>query len=41
LDIAAPAFLHKGDSYRGLGGTGAGVRLLTEFFRNKAKELKK
>ncbi len=41
LDIAGPAYFHKKDSYRGKGGTGAGVRLLTEYFRNKAKELKK
>ncbi len=31
LDIAAPAFLEKRDSYRGQGGTGFGVRLLTAF----------
>ncbi len=41
LDIAGPTFMHKRDNYRGLGGTGAGVRLLTEYFRNKAKEMKK
>ncbi|MFT5823128.1 MAG: leucyl aminopeptidase [Crocinitomix sp.] len=41
LDIAGPTYMHKRDNYRGLGGTGAGVRLLTEFFRSKAKELKK
>lgn len=33
-DIAGPAFLDKRDSYRGLGGSGIGVRLLFEFFRN-------
>ena len=31
LDIAAPAFLEKRDSYRGQGGTGFGVRLLMAF----------
>lgn len=31
LDIAASAFLDKGDAYRPEGGTGAGVRLLTSF----------
>lgn len=41
LDLAGPTFLHKKDSYRGLGGTGTGVRLLTEFFRNKVNERKK
>ena len=33
LDIAGPAFIDKRDSYRGLGGTGYGVRLLFEFFK--------
>ena len=33
LDIAGPAFLDKRDSYRGLGGTGVGVRLLVEFIQ--------
>jgi leucyl aminopeptidase len=31
LDIAASAFLDKGDAYRPEGGTGAGVRLLNRF----------
>lgn len=31
LDIAASAFLDKGDAYRPEGGTGAGVRLLSRF----------
>jgi leucyl aminopeptidase len=31
LDIAGPAFLTKKDSYRGVGGTGVGVRLLFDF----------
>ena len=35
LDIAGPAFLESPDSYRGLGGTGAGVRLLIEFLSRK------
>jgi leucyl aminopeptidase len=36
LDIAGPAFLHKQDSYRGKGGTGVGVRLLTRFLALRA-----
>ena len=35
LDIAGPAFLTSPDFYRGKGGTGFGVRLLFEFFKNK------
>ncbi len=35
LDIAGPAFLTAKDSYRGKGGTGVGVRLLFDFFKNK------
>jgi leucyl aminopeptidase len=35
LDIAGPAFLEGGDSYRGKGGTGVGVRLLFDFFAKK------
>lgn len=35
-DIAGPAYLDKRDSYRGIGGSGVGVRLLFEFFRNMA-----
>jgi len=31
LDIAGPAFVEKRDSYRGLGGTGVGIRLIFEF----------
>jgi len=34
LDIAGPAFLQIKDSYRGKGGTGTGVRLLFDFFKN-------
>ena len=33
LDIAGPAFLHKAKPYRPRGGTGFGVRLLTQFLR--------
>jgi len=35
LDIAGPSFLDKRDSYRGLGGTGVGVRLLMTFIKKK------
>lgn len=31
LDIAGPAFLESEDGYRGKGGTGTGIRLLTHF----------
>lgn len=34
LDIAGPAFITGKDSYRGKGGTGYGVRLLFDFFKN-------
>ena len=34
LDIAGPAFLHQEHSYRGKWGTGTGVRLLFDFFKN-------
>ncbi|MCB9224612.1 MAG: leucyl aminopeptidase family protein [Crocinitomicaceae bacterium] len=37
LDIAGPSFTTAKDSYRGLGGTGSGVRLLVEYFKRKAK----
>lgn len=37
LDIAGPAFLDKKDSYRGAGGTGTGVRLMFDFFKNQSK----
>lgn len=33
LDIAGPAFLEKPQDYKGLGGTGTGVRLLVNFFK--------
>lgn len=34
LDIAGPAFYEKADKYQPAGGTGIGVRLLLEFFKN-------
>ncbi len=34
LDIAGVAFAEKRDSYRGLGGTGTGIRLLFHFLQN-------
>jgi leucyl aminopeptidase len=37
LDIAGMAFLKKPDSYRGLGATGMGVRLLYNFLSNYCK----
>jgi leucyl aminopeptidase len=37
IDIAGPAFLDKRDSYRGIGASGTGVRLLLDFFSKKAK----
>ncbi len=37
LDIAGPAFLTKRDSYRGMGGTGVGVRLLFDFLKRMIK----
>ena len=38
LDIAGPAFLDKKDSYRGVGGTAVGVRLVYEFFKKMINE---
>ena len=35
LDIAAPSFLEKRDSYRGKGGTGVGTRLFYQFVKDK------
>jgi leucyl aminopeptidase len=35
LDIAGPAFINARDGYRAKGGTGCGVRLLFDFFKNK------
>ncbi|MFM7015964.1 MAG: leucyl aminopeptidase family protein [Bacteroidota bacterium] len=37
FDIAAPAFSKSNDSYRGKNGTGVGVRLITEFIKNRIK----
>ena len=34
MDIAGPSFLVSRDGYRGKGGTGVGVRLLFDFFKN-------
>ncbi len=34
LDIAGPSFVEQRDSYRGIGGTGVGVRLLFDFVKN-------
>ncbi|HIE44637.1 MAG TPA: hypothetical protein EYP87_00330 [Flavobacteriaceae bacterium] len=34
LDIAGPAFLEAPENYKGKGGTGAGVRLLYQFFKD-------
>lgn len=36
LDIAAMAFLHSKESYRGKGGTGVGIRLLYHFLAKQA-----
>ncbi len=38
LDIAGPAFLSKKDSYRSVGGTGVGVRLLFDFIKSKVDD---
>lgn len=35
LDIAGPAFLEGKEDYKGIGGTGTGVRLLQHFFKNE------
>jgi leucyl aminopeptidase len=36
LDIAGPAFITAKDNYRVKGGTGVGVRLLFDFFKNNS-----
>ena len=36
LDIAGPAFINHRDHYRTKGGTGVGVRLMFDFFKNLA-----
>jgi len=38
IDIAGPAFNEKVDSYRGIGGTGFGVRLLFDFIKELSEE---
>ncbi len=37
FDIAAPAFLSAKDGYRAKGGTGVGIRLIFDYFKNLAK----
>jgi leucyl aminopeptidase len=37
LDIAGPAFHKIKDSYRGIGGSGTGVRLLYDFLKKRQK----
>ena len=34
MDIAGPAWLNKQSGYRAKGGSGYGVRLLYQFFKN-------
>jgi len=36
LDIAGPAFITTADPYKPLGGTGVGVRLFFDFFKNQS-----
>jgi leucyl aminopeptidase len=38
LDIAGPAFIDKNEHYQSAGGTGIGVRLLTEFFKSISRK---
>jgi len=37
FDIAAPAFLSAKDGYRPKGGTGVGIRLIFDYFKNLTK----
>ncbi|MGZ3867126.1 MAG: leucyl aminopeptidase family protein [Bacteroidia bacterium] len=37
FDIAAPAFLSAKDGYRAKGGTGVGIRLIFDYFKNLTK----
>ncbi|MBZ0242378.1 MAG: leucyl aminopeptidase family protein, partial [Bacteroidales bacterium] len=39
FDIAGPAFIDKRDSYRGIGGTGIGVRLMFHYLNEWANKL--
>ncbi|MDY0077906.1 MAG: leucyl aminopeptidase family protein [Bacteroidales bacterium] len=39
FDIAGPAFIDKRDSYRGIGGTGIGVRLMFHYLNEWAEKL--
>lgn len=39
FDIAGPAFIEKRDSYRGIGGTGIGVRLMFHYLSEYANKL--
>lgn len=39
FDIAAPAFVEKRDSYRGIGGTGIGTRLMFHYLNELADKL--
>jgi len=34
IDIAGPSFLESAENYKGKGGTGVGIRLLTHFIEN-------
>jgi leucyl aminopeptidase len=34
IDIAGPSFLESAENYKGKGGTGVGIRLLSDFLRN-------
>jgi leucyl aminopeptidase len=34
IDIAGPSFLEAAENYKGKGGTGVGIRLLTDFLKN-------
>ncbi|MDD4087812.1 MAG: M17 family metallopeptidase, partial [Bacteroidales bacterium] len=38
FDIAGPAFIEKRDNYRGIGGTGIGVRLMFQFLKHYGVE---
>ncbi len=37
IDIAGPAFLEEYQNYKGIGGTGTGIRTLVDFLRNYEK----